>query len=140
VSHDNLYREDLLRLARDPCFRGPLAGASRRATAINELCGDELCVELALTEGGRVAELRCTVRGCAIAAASARLLAELARGADRGELSRWREQFAAMLAGAELPAGLELLRPLLALRGRHSRHGCALLPWRALDLAFDGEP
>ena len=138
--NDPLYREALLRLARDTRFRGPLAGADRRATAVNELCGDELCVELALAEDGRVAELRCTVRGCAIVAASARLLAELAGGAGREQLRRWREQFAAVLAGAELPGGLELLRPLLALRDRRSRHGCALLPWRALDLALDSEP
>jgi len=133
---ESLYREALLRLARDPSHRGPMPHADRRGRAVNALCGDELLAELTLEQDDRIGELRCTVRGCAVAEASAHLLAELVRGADHQQIPGWQARLEAALAGAALPVELAPLEPLLALRGRPSRHGCALLPWQALANAL----
>jgi NifU-like protein involved in Fe-S cluster formation len=130
-----IYREALLRLARDLEFRGPLHDAQRRGRAVNPLCGDELVAEATFDAHERITALHFTVRGCAIAQASARLLAELARGHERACLSRWRAQLQAALAARDvaLPAELESLTPLLVLRGRTSRHACALLAWQGVS-------
>lgn len=129
-----IYREALLRLARDGEYRGPLVDAHRRGRAINPLCGDELVAEAILDAHERIERLHFTVRGCAIAQASARLLAELAVGHDRAELVRWQAQLRAALVeqGGTLPGELDRLAPLLVLRGRTSRHACALLAWQGV--------
>jgi NifU-like protein involved in Fe-S cluster formation len=129
-----IYREALLRLARDPEFRGPLPDAQRRGRALNPLCGDELVAEATFDAHERITTLHFTVRGCAIAQASARLLAELARGHERACLSRWHVQLRAALAerAVALPPELESLTPLLVLRGRANRHPCALLAWQGV--------
>ncbi|WP_437905519.1 iron-sulfur cluster assembly scaffold protein [Sorangium sp. So ce327] len=132
----SLYREALLCLARAPDHRGPMPHADRRGRAVNALCGDELLAELTLGQDDRIGELRCTVRGCAVAEASAHLLAELVPGADHQQIAGWQARFEAALTGAALPAELAPLEPLLALRERPSRHGCALLPWQALAEAL----
>lgn len=135
----SLYRAELLRLARDPTHRGPMPHADRRGRASNPLCGDELLAEVGLRPDQCVDALRCTVRGCAVTEASAHLLAELVPGADRAQLERWHASFAAALGGAALPPALAVLEPLLALRERPSRHGCALLPWQALARALSDD-
>lgn len=131
---DTIYREALLRLARDREFSGPLSDAQRRGRALNPMCGDELVAEATFDASERITKLHFTVRGCAIAQASARLLAELARGHDRDQLARWHAQLRVALADrhAALPEPLEPLSPLLVLRGRASRHACALLAWQGV--------
>ena len=130
-----LYREALLRLARDRTYEGPLADAERRGRALNPLCGDELVAEAILDDHERIERLHFTVRGCAIAQASARLLAELAVGHGHAELVRWQAALRGALdeQGVALPHELDRLEPLLVLRGRASRHACALLAWRGVD-------
>ena len=137
--HSAIYRQALLTLARDQQYCGTLDGADHRGHACNPLCGDELVVETRVGDEGELVGLRYTIRGCAIASASARLLAEFAPTRSRSELEDGARQLRAALEGEALPPTLELMRPLLTLRGHGSRHACVLLPWRALAASWSEE-
>lgn len=128
----SIYKAALLEHARDQRFRGPLEGATLRGRALNPLCGDELVAEARAGASGALDELRYTIRGCAIAQASAHLLARHAPGHSPAQLAEQAEALRAALAGEDLPPELEAMRALLVIRARRSRHACALLPWQAL--------
>ena len=128
----SIYRAALLEHARDQRFRGPLEGATLRGRALNPLCGDELVAEATAEAGGALSELRYTIRGCAIAQASAHLVAQHASGHSPAQLAEHAKALRAALEGEELPPALEAMRALLVIRTRRSRHACALLPWQAL--------
>jgi nitrogen fixation NifU-like protein len=77
-----LYSDVILERFRHPRYRGELAGADGTHEDVNPLCGDRIRIELRL-DGGRTPEIEAVrYRGdaCAIALASADLLAELVEG------------------------------------------------------------
>ena len=66
----SIYRDQLLEHARHPKNSGRLESPDLRASAYNPLCGDELELTLALSEG-TIQDCKTQVRGCSICQASA---------------------------------------------------------------------
>jgi nitrogen fixation NifU-like protein len=128
-----LYRDSLLDHARHPRRAGRLERPDLTGSAHNPLCGDQLEVTLALTEGS-IQDIRGTVRGCVIAQASCSMMAELIAGKPLAEALALGEALRAALedSAAALPESLAALAPLVEVRRHRSRIGCALLPWQAL--------
>lgn len=136
---DQLYSPVIREHANRPRHRGRLAGANRRASAKNPLCGDWVAVYLRV-EGGVVQEAGFESFGCALCRASASLLTEAVRGRSVGavrELVDWIETLVG--EGRADGDGAEELRVLAAVRGAPARIRCVLLPWRTLAAAM-GEP
>jgi nitrogen fixation protein NifU and related proteins len=133
-SESQLYRDIVLDHARRPRNAGRLPHPDRHALVVNPLCGDELCVDLALENETTITEARFLVRGCAISTAAASMLSEQIIGLTLDEVARLERQWLDALNGteAELPEELEALTPLLAVRAFPHRHSCARLPWDAL--------
>lgn len=128
-----LYDAALLERAKRPVGAGELPEPRRRGRAENALCGDEIEVDVRVADG-RIRELAHRVRGCAIVAASASLLAETASG-DPVEVTveRARALQAWLSAGGALPRELSSLEPT---RLFPARARCVLLPWDALERAL----
>jgi NifU-like protein involved in Fe-S cluster formation len=131
-----LYTRDLLRLAASIPHLGRLdarqASAERRAP----LCGSRVIVDVALDEGGRIADLGQEVSACALGQASAALMGAHAIGRSGAEIAAAHDALAAWLAGTGDDSGgwpgLDLLAPA---RAFPARHGAILLAFAAAAAA-----
>lgn len=74
-----LYSDVIRERFRHPRFRGSVAQPDAVFEDVNPLCGDRIRIECRLADG-RIAEARFAGDSCAIAAASADVLIELAQG------------------------------------------------------------
>lgn len=118
-----LYSDVIRERFRRPRFRGALAAPDVSFEDVNPLCGDRIRIEGRL-EDGRLAEARFTGDSCAIAAAAADVLLELAQG-----------QAVDRLQALPLAEVLERLQADI----RPSRIKCAALPLEVLRGALAGK-
>lgn len=133
----SLYPPALLAHAKDTRHEGPLADATHRARCSNPLCGDRVQLHLKMVDG-QISEVRFEAKGCAIAKASAVLLAEWAPGHDRDEALAQGERLQRALAGE--PAELGVFDVLSGVRAFPTRVGCATLAWQTLKACLEAGP
>ena len=153
-----LYPDVLLDHHRAPRHSGRLTSPTHLADGHNPLCGDRVAVTLALG-GGRVLDIRCEVKGCAICRAAGSMMAEAVVGRELGEVGALLRRFLSALAqpaaassapgdagGAREtsaatpdPTGASEWGPLAALleaRRFPNRRRCASLSWEILERAL----
>jgi len=82
---DSLYREIILDHYRNPRNKGTLEPADYSYEDSNPLCGDEIRMDVRVTDG-RVAEIKFSGRGCAVSQASASILTEMVQGMSLDEV------------------------------------------------------
>lgn len=76
---DSLYREQILDHSKHPRNRGTLDPADHSYQDVNPLCGDEIRIDLRVTDGV-VSEIKFSGRGCAISQAATSMLTEMVEG------------------------------------------------------------
>ncbi|HEX4035726.1 MAG TPA: iron-sulfur cluster assembly scaffold protein [Solirubrobacteraceae bacterium] len=121
---DDLYRDFILEHYKRPRNFGELAEHDHAAHEVNPLCGDELGVQIALAEDGRIADMRFQGHGCAISQAAASMASEQLIGMDAAE-------------AAALDAGWML--DLLGIPVSATRRKCALLSLKVVRHALTGD-
>ena len=121
---DDLYRDFILEHYKRPRNFGELAEHDHAAHEVNPLCGDELGVQIAVSDDGRIADLRFQGHGCAISQAAASMASEQLIGMDTTEV-------------AELNAGWML--DLLGIPVSATRRKCALLSLKVVRHALTGD-
>src|SRR5512135_2898812 len=120
---DVLYREEILDHYYASPHRGRLESPDLLSELDNPLCGDHIRLELALSPGDRIEQVRFDGDGCAISQAAASLLAGHIEGKGVDEARRFSIQEMLKLLGIPLtPARLK----------------CGLLAFRALQTALLG--
>lgn len=148
-----LYQDTILEHHKAPRHAVPLGAPTHRAEGNNPLCGDRVALSLRVADG-RVAEVGCEVKGCAICRASGSMLGDAIVGREVAEVLARGERFllafgpahAAPSSGAG-SSGVgssgatpsEEWGPLAALldaRRYPNRLRCATLPWEALQRAL----
>ncbi len=114
-----LYGGVILDRFRHPRFFGEVPGADVVHEDVNPLCGDRLRVEVRLGPGGELETVRFQGDACAIATASADLLAEMVEGRPPGDATGIdREAVLARLGAPVRPSRLACVSlPLGVLRG-----------------------
>ena len=158
-----LYPDILLDHHRAPRRAGRLATPTHAADGNNPLCGDRVAVTLEIGQG-RVLDIRCEVKGCAICRAACSMMAEAVFGRDLGEVNALLRRFLLAIGaqpsagpsaagpGAALPATQEAtdggarengsewgpLEALLEARRFPNRRRCASLSWEVLERALSG--
>jgi len=143
---DDLYQRTILAHHESPRRAGRLDAPSHAADGNNPLCGDRVTVTLQIG-AGRLLDVRCDVRGCAICRASGSLMAEAIAGLDvdaaRALGERLRRAIAepapaepGVQAGAAAEPEWGALAALLAARRFPGRRRCATLTWETLERAL----
>ena len=101
---DELYRENILEHYKQPHNWGELESPDLEFYDTNPLCGDELRVQLAVDEQGKVVEVRFSGQGCAISQASASMVSDELSGKTPQELMALDKGFVLDLLGVEISA------------------------------------
>jgi len=79
MNDSQLYRQEILNHYRNPQNFGKLKHADLKTEKINELCGDEIVLQLKLSKG-KIKNVKFTGTGCALSVASASLFTESLKG------------------------------------------------------------
>jgi nitrogen fixation NifU-like protein len=100
---DDLYRENILEHYKRPRNWGELTEPDLEFFDTNPLCGDELKVQINVSDG-KVAEVRFSGHGCAISQASASMASEELVGMPVEDLLKLERDFVLDLLGIEISA------------------------------------
>jgi len=87
---DQLYRESLLEIFRNPPNRGEIKNPDFEARLVNPLCGDEIKLQLKVknSKSKIIQKAAFSGNGCAISQASASLLATYVEGKPISEVKK----------------------------------------------------
>jgi nitrogen fixation protein NifU and related proteins len=135
----DLYQQVILEHYKKPRHRGKADPAHRQQRGHNPSCGDtiELTVQLNAT-GDHIEDVKFEGEGCAIAMASADLMADALRGKSTSEALAMVERFQAMMKGqAEFPKDLRKLNVMQGVSQFPVRIKCATLTWHTLKAALE---
>ncbi|MGH3650785.1 MAG: Fe-S cluster assembly sulfur transfer protein SufU [Acidimicrobiia bacterium] len=144
---EELYREVILDHYRNPRNNGHLVSPDATAQGVNPLCGDEITIELNMSDGV-VSDVAVASQGCSISQSSASMMSEAIKGKTREQIAELVARFRKMMSldDSDDP-GLDPERPgavlgdLEALQGVRQypvRIKCASLGWNTLLEALDG--
>jgi nitrogen fixation NifU-like protein len=134
-----LYQEMILDHYRKPRNKGTMENADRTVAMRNPLCGDEVDLQVALSDD-KISDVKFTGRGCSISQASASMMTQLVKGKSAEEAEALRKKFRQMIMGDQSLAAdptLGSLRSLVGVSKFPARVKCALLAWNALEQAID---
>jgi nitrogen fixation NifU-like protein len=136
---EELYQEVILDHSRRPRNFGELADAAVRVHGDNPACGDEIHLAVRFDADGGLEEIKFTGRGCAISQASASMMTMKLKGKNRSEALEMLHAFHDLVTedDKESPKTLGDLRVMGGVRNFPQRVKCAMLPWRALEQAFE---
>jgi nitrogen fixation NifU-like protein len=101
---DQLYREYILEHYKRPHNWGELEHPDLQAHDLNPLCGDELQVQLAVDEEGKISDIAFSGHGCAISQASASMVSDEVKGMKVSDLLSLNREFVLDLLGIDISA------------------------------------
>ncbi|NJN57922.1 MAG: SUF system NifU family Fe-S cluster assembly protein [Leptolyngbyaceae cyanobacterium SL_5_9] len=149
MSLDNLrdlYQQVILERYKKPRNRGKTNPVDRYQKGHNPSCGDTIELTLQLSDAeDRIQDVKFEGEGCAIAIASADLMADALHGKTTAEALEMVQKFQSMMKGeAEFPSELRKLNVMQGVSQFPVRIKCANLSWHtlkaALELAKSAEP
>lgn len=134
---DDLYREVIIDHFRKPRNRGTLANPRQHAEGMNPVCGDEILLDLDISDG-TIGALAFSGQGCSISQSSASMMTERIAGRTVVEAERIAAAVSAMLVdGAEPSSEIGDLEALQGVAKFPVRVKCALLAWKVLRDGLD---
>jgi len=145
MSLTNLYREVILDHYRNPRNRGSLPEPDAHGEGHNPLCGDEIAIDLRVTDGV-VSAVGITGQGCSISQASASMMSEAILGKTLGQIKEVSETFNSLMTSDEVTIDPErpgsVLGDLESLQGVREfpvRIKCAVLGWHTMLEALEAQ-
>ena len=135
MKEDPLHREILEEHARNPKFDNQIATPTHEGTFQSSKTGNSCSIQLRV-EDNQIKELALTIQGSALAIAVASILSSEIGGLTPSTAENIRLQLTDLLSGgkiADLPGELCVYE---SLKRFPERHDCALLAWRAMEVAL----
>ncbi len=135
----DLYQQVILERYKKPKHRGVTTPVHRLQRGHNPSCGDTIELTVQLNEAGdRIEDVKFEGEGCAIAMASADLMAEAMRGKSTDEALEMVQRFQSMMQGnAEFPTEQRKLNVMQGVSQFPVRIKCATLTWHTLKAALE---
>ena len=135
----DLYQQVILERYKKPRNRGKTSPVDRYQKGHNPSCGDTIELTLHLNaEGDRIEDVKFEGEGCAIAMASADLMADALKGKTATEALDMVQRFQSMMKGeAEFPQELRKLNVMQGVAQFPVRIKCANLSWHTLRAALE---
>ncbi|MBD1920726.1 SUF system NifU family Fe-S cluster assembly protein [Microcoleus sp. FACHB-831] len=135
----DLYQQVILEHYKKPKHKGKTAVVHRQQRGHNPSCGDTIELTLQLNEAGdRIEDAKFEGEGCAIAMASADLMAGALRGKSVDEALEMVQRFQNMMKGeAEFPKEQRKLNVMQGVSQFPVRIKCANLTWHTLKAALE---
>jgi nitrogen fixation NifU-like protein len=135
---EELYQEVILDHSRRPRNFGVLEKPDVLVHGDNPACGDEIHLGVQFGSDGKLQEIKFNGQGCAISQASASMMTAKLKGKSREEASEMARTFKNLVTaeGADQSTSLGDLQLLQGVRKFPQRVKCAMLAWRALELAL----
>lgn len=137
-----LHHQVILEHAKKPRHRGQTNPVHREAQGHNPFCGDAIELTVRLNQAGdTIEEIKFEGSGCALALASADLMADALPGRSIDEALELVQRFRNMMKGqAEFSQDLQKLNVMQGVSQFPVRIKCALLSWHALKAALESNP
>ena len=133
---EELYQEVVLSHSRSPKNRRHLTHPSIAEHGVNPSCGDDITLELDISEEQVIRDVSFTGSGCAISQASVSILADLIRGKSIQEAKVLFGMFFQMIEGDAADPSLMEASVFSAMAHMPARIKCAALGWRTLEKAL----
>jgi nitrogen fixation NifU-like protein len=136
---EELYQEVILDHSRRPRNFGELPDAAVLVHGDNPACGDEIHLAVKFNGGGGLEDIKFSGHGCAISQASASLMTMKLKGKSRPEAMEMLRAFHELVTN-DTSEGSKVLGDLGVMKGVRNfpqRVKCAMLPWRAVEQAFE---
>ncbi|MBO3664043.1 Fe-S cluster assembly sulfur transfer protein SufU [Microbacterium stercoris] len=133
---EELYRELILDHSRHPQGKGDPSAAAHQHHELNPSCGDEITMGVTVAPDGSIERLVWEGQGCSISMASASVMADLLKGAQKTEALARVDEFRTMLRSrgeGEPPESLEDAAAFQGVAKYVMRVKCAMLGWVALE-------
>lgn len=134
----DLYQQVILEHYKKPRHKGRTATVHRHQKGHNPSCGDTIELTLQLNAAGdAIEDAKFEGEGCAIAMASADLMADALRGKKVDEALEMVQRFQSMMKGqAEFPKEMRKLNVMQGVSQFPVRIKCANLSWHTLKAAL----
>ena len=135
----DLYQQVILERYKKPRYRGKTEPVDRFQRGHNPSCGDTIELTVKLNEAGDlIDDVKFEGEGCAIAMASADLMAEALTGRSVAEAIDMVQQFQDMMkGGVEFPKEFRKLNVMQGVSQFPVRIKCATLTWHTLKAALE---
>lgn len=135
----DLYQQVILEHYKKPRHRGQTDPVHRLHRGHNPSCGDTIELTVRLNDAGdRIEDVKFEGAGCAIAMASADLMADALRGRSVDEALQMVLRFQGMMKGEmEFPKELRKLNVMQGVSQFPVRIKCATLTWHTLKAALE---
>ena len=135
----DLYQQVILEHYKKPRHKGKTTPVHRQHRGHNPSCGDTIELTLRLNDiGDTIEEVKFEGEGCAIAMASADLMADALRGKPVNEALEMVQRFQNMMKGeTEFPKELRKLNVMAGVAQFPVRIKCANLTWHTLKAALE---
>jgi nitrogen fixation NifU-like protein len=140
---DSLYQEVILDHYKHPQHKGLRSGYSAQVHHVNPSCGDEITLNLAVSDGF-ISSISWDGQGCSISQASVSILGDLLTGKTFSQAEVVVNSFSELMASKGTTSGdPEILEDAVAFAGVSKFPGrvkCALLGWMAFkDAAIQSQ-
>lgn len=131
---DSVYHPILIDHFKHPRHKQTLDNFNGTGKAINANCGDVIALQIEQTEQ-TIKNIGYQIRGCAVCTASASLMADYMLNKDKPHFEITFNAIQRAITGQEAwPDSFVALSGVASSIGRHK---CILLPWQALNQAFE---
>ena len=137
----DLYQQVILEHYKKPRHKGQTSPVHRQQRGHNPSCGDTIELTVQLNEtGDRIEDVKFEGEGCAIAMASADLMADALRGKQIDEALAMVKRFQGMMKGEdEFPKELRKLNVMQGVAQFPVRIKCANLSWHTIKAALEND-